>query len=1327
MRKLLPYEHQLIEALGITKEEYLAFVAIQQEYKDPKVGTALDVRNADGGLTVGIALTIIGTLFQVAAAFLFRPEVPDLGGERRRQRQQRFAPSFGFNSAQELARYGDPVNLVYTRADDKEGRDRDDFNPNGGVRVAGALVWSSIENLGSRQFMQLQMVLGASAIKRIDLDKTAFGQLALSTLNPGLVWIFYKNGTGDPGPLVFGDNKFGNLKLFPEELHRDNDSNSTFVCRVRGRDANGFSQAYSPTTSTSLGVYDPIPVNVDVLTRNSKGKKRDAPINIKITANGWDAGRDQEYKVGQTIDIKFESSGNKDGDSDARGIAKDIRRQTAEALTYGATYMLGAAKFQLISFPENSGQDVDDGDVTARFECIEPGHRPTADYGVKRPITQDEDLRKDLEEAERILSNDGDPDGETIQESLRINAASLSYRFDTTETVEWTNEIDKKKTYSFSRAGSIEHTKDLMAEFLSEKPTLDVQKLIDEIEDDITLAKEEIDDILNGEFDEQGQLEKDIDAALEADADTTRLKRNIGFINEKIQKIKEDRKPNLDKKTPANILKDEAFKDNEGGTKSQRNVLSRSTSAGFKEVRDYEDKLDRLRARREKRRNTLIDRARKKYVKELRSKSRTPFTGLSGNYYGSGGLRAMERRLKQLPSEGRVTDRVGTKAVRQAFEALKKQKREALQKVRNILENFDDEYVKQLDNNFFTKCLVKCESASYETVSECNAVRFSIKSRLFRRVSGRQKKYAEKKAPEGYKDGDNGVKGRMAFFRVSYKSDADASYEVLPVIFAIRHGAESDFYNQLNFRSQEKKKYSFKFDPVYDAKAETETNGQKRFGFIENSDKVADYSRGLNDGDGFAFSWHGRNVLSINEWGFPNLEERGPRYTNEWDMFSVNTDTQVQFSHESGPELSITAVTEQQEEEANDLYENKYSNLSMLSIAVSAGRGIQDLRNITAFVTQGKKSYKVGDLTAPANDSTCFAPDIFVDTVLDEVHGVGKYTDSLSLDQESLKLAKSFCKNNNLPVQEGGGSIRLCMDGVIADASSWRSFWAENAPFSLLELARKNGADTLVPAIPVNNSGAAAESNGLPVPIEISALFTTGNILEGSYKEEFLDYGSSTQDLIASVLYRDQSKDEVFSTNKSVEVKRKDLKDDGLAIRQTFDASQFVTQREQAILFGKLLVNQRNLVEKAIEFKTFPSEAAIEPGAFIYVDIGMKEWDRYSTGIVMEGGVLNVPIQDKIAPGTYSFLFYDPTTGDVNSSSHQVDDDVAVGVDAKNIGRMFVMGASKPNQRVYRVSEVAIEEDGEISVKAVEYPCFEEGGQTRARIADFRSSNFDVS
>ena len=71
MRKLLPYEHQLIEALGVTKEEYLNFVAIQQDYKDPKVGTALDVRNGpDPVSTTALVLTIVGTLFQVGAALL---------------------------------------------------------------------------------------------------------------------------------------------------------------------------------------------------------------------------------------------------------------------------------------------------------------------------------------------------------------------------------------------------------------------------------------------------------------------------------------------------------------------------------------------------------------------------------------------------------------------------------------------------------------------------------------------------------------------------------------------------------------------------------------------------------------------------------------------------------------------------------------------------------------------------------------------------------------------------------------------------------------------------------------------------------------------------------------------------------------------------------------------------------------------------------------------------------------------------------------------------------------------------------------------------------
>ena len=79
MRKLLPYEHQLIEALGVSKEEYLDFLVVQEEYKDPKIGTALDIRNGPSPdpVTISIILTVIGILFQVGATLLApKPDIP---------------------------------------------------------------------------------------------------------------------------------------------------------------------------------------------------------------------------------------------------------------------------------------------------------------------------------------------------------------------------------------------------------------------------------------------------------------------------------------------------------------------------------------------------------------------------------------------------------------------------------------------------------------------------------------------------------------------------------------------------------------------------------------------------------------------------------------------------------------------------------------------------------------------------------------------------------------------------------------------------------------------------------------------------------------------------------------------------------------------------------------------------------------------------------------------------------------------------------------------------------------------------------------------------
>ena len=1407
MRKLLPYEHQLIESLGITKEEYLEFVAIQQEYKDPKIGTALDFRAADPG-TQALVLTIIGTLFQVGAALLApKPEIPD-GGRRRRNREQRFAPTFGFNSTQELARYGDPINLVYTNQ-----------NALGDVRVAGSLVWSSIENFGSTQFMQLILALGASKIKGIDFTKTAFGQAGMAELDKQSVFIFAKaaGAEGFP-PFKSRISGFGTKEFFPDRLKPSKGDDPACSLAVNGNIKKGFSQAYTPSTSTSLGVFDAIPINVLVKTRDKDGDREESNIHIEMRSgqknnNTW-RNRSGSFAVDNQIQLFFNNTKGDPGDKQPKESARDTRRQICDALDFGSTYMLGTAKFRLLSY-ETASRNIDQGEVFANFKCIEAGQIPSTAYGRLEPREENKELRKEYEQAKIILS---DPHTEENVRTDAINitqsgivditfsgthterwypvfAVDIELEDGTTKTVDYT--VNIQSTYSFAKGGSIAYTQTLKDELNGNKPELKTRRIKKSIRRQIKALRDLIDDVNEGVYDGGDDLpwgnnnyNVGRDTAHEFTSDNNingvsgsdifrasggvfathgydesfigqdgnvrnsandilyfsfiyidregrwnffnfngiganqqgsdepslfpndiKLKRRrarLANAEDDRQKKNKDKGKDLDQSRTK--LKSSSI-DSSGPTQT-KSILNKDTVTS---LADYDQDISDIDVKIELRRNKVDDRIKRNF--EKMHKLATDIIKADIDY--------LEAIRDAIPPDNQ-TDRDGTRRVRRALKTLIKDKEFALDKVTDVLEDWD-EYQKAFDNTFFAKCLVKAESASYDTLSLCNVVKFSLKTRLFRRISGRQKKYGDRKEKE-YSASDNGVKSRMVFFRVFFSATGEAE-EVVPYVFAIRHGSDADFYTQLGFyNAAESKKWKFRFEPVFDVTAEHSQRAFSKFAFLENSSNEKSVTH-----KGSIFFWNGREVSADSTRGYyPDETERGPVKTNEWDMFSVDSDTQVQFSFESGPEIALTAVTEQQVDRSID---NKYSNMTMMALGVFAGRGIQDLRSISTLVTEGKTCRTVENPNS-AVASSSYAPDIFVDTVLDPDNGIGKYVDVVNVDTTSLALAKAFCKNNNLPLHDGGHDLQFFMDGIIADVGSWREFWVNNAPFSLLELARKNGVDTLLPALPCDSSGKAADDNGLPAEVPISALFTTGNILEDTYKEEFLNYGTATEDIIASIIYREYKATEVFSRNRSVEVKLADVKGNPNAVRETFDLSQFVTQRDQAIMFGKLLCNQRRHVRQGIEFQTFPTSAIVEPGAFIYVDVGLKQWDKYSSGVVMEGGVLNAPLmgqQDNNAQGAYfNFLLYNKTNGNtvqllsvlVTTASGI---STAASLGPKYVGYMFVMGQQKPSKRVYRVTEVAIEEEGEVSVKAIEYPCFQESGKTRAHIADFRSSLFDVS
>ncbi len=387
-RKLLPYEYQLIEQLGISKEEYLEFVAVQATYDDPKIGTIFDTRNPQ---VVAVVLTVVGIIFQVASVLLRpKPQVSEprgvsvgtpvgaptegVGGQAQ-TREQRFSPRFGFNGQQDLAKYGDPVNLIYCNTD---------INPKGAVRAATSLVWSAVRSYGSSQFVQLLLVLGAGRIAGINADKSAFGQVALEDLVAQNKFFYHDNqGTGF---LSWNDEDYGRASEDPTFYGTGTNNPYRLQPSAKNTRVDGFSQAYSPGTQNAFGVYGVVPINTLVYQRNENGDKISQAVGITASYR-W--ARGQKLTVGTQVTItiintKEDRLGNEDfmGQNDLFQQAQETRRTLATAFDASGIFKLGSAVFKVTGIDAGSP---DERDMHIKLRCTEAGFAPYSGYDDVTP------------------------------------------------------------------------------------------------------------------------------------------------------------------------------------------------------------------------------------------------------------------------------------------------------------------------------------------------------------------------------------------------------------------------------------------------------------------------------------------------------------------------------------------------------------------------------------------------------------------------------------------------------------------------------------------------------------------------------------------------------------------------------------------------------------------------------------------------------------------------------------------------------------------------------------------------------------------------------
>ena len=263
---LLPWEKQLIAALDCSEDEYRQFVRYMHNraVARPTAYEGIpDVQNTGAEIIAVISL-VVGLASTAASYFLApkpaQPSAPDEVKFRKLRNvtgRQSFAPTFGFSSQQQLAEYGTPVPIVFTKQELRTD-DLGETYYSGGILISPLLVWSRIKSFGSHQVIELLMVAGQAPMERADVAGIFIGNNTLDGLHDQSYQFFYTGGFDEnTSSRITGRNKrYGELSLPPVPGYDE----EAFFCPTRlGGGRPGFSHTYTPTSQTRFGVYAAVP------------------------------------------------------------------------------------------------------------------------------------------------------------------------------------------------------------------------------------------------------------------------------------------------------------------------------------------------------------------------------------------------------------------------------------------------------------------------------------------------------------------------------------------------------------------------------------------------------------------------------------------------------------------------------------------------------------------------------------------------------------------------------------------------------------------------------------------------------------------------------------------------------------------------------------------------------------------------------------------------------------------------------------------------------------------------------------------------------------
>lgn len=325
-----------------------------------------------------------------------------------------------------------------------------------------------------------------------------------------------------------------------------------------------------------------------------------------------------------------------------------------------------------------------------------------------------------------------------------------------------------------------------------------------------------------------------------------------------------------------------------------------------------------------------------------------------------------------------------------------------------------------------------------------------------------------------------------------------------------------------------------------------------------------------------------------------------------------------------------------------------YENVSTAMLAIKSNRNISSVDQLRVWIKSG------------VNNSNSFPALVLY--LLQNIKGVAPEM----IDTGSFAVADSFCKANG-----------LYYDGAITSRTNLRSFITSTAPFFLLNFVMRNGKMALLPAIPEGGS---------------AAMFTAGNIIEGTFALEYLDI-AERRPIRAEMIWRQNLLNQ-FPQQKSFV-----LGNPGDTL-ETFDMSAFCTSEAHARKAGNYIRAIRQYVTHSIKFKTTMDNASIGPGSIISVALNQVASSRFTNGSVSSTGAITTA--QNLPNGNYSVTYF--KAGDPATSTGTLSVEGGQTTNSALFNAIFSVNQQNIVTYSYLVEQVELDEEGLVSVSATEYP-----------------------